>query len=666
MKKSSLLVVIVFLLSISYTQSQEVPQLQERYYYAFGEKIFLNEVKNKMIICFQRNYAADVKTLINSANIEWENDSICIFFVDFPQKETLRMDMLKIRGVKSVQTIYATIDGMEMGITDEVIMSFQKDVSQKQIDELHQKYSSKVKKTTDLYQLITLPNNVDILEIANAYQTSGLVKYSHPNFIATVEKHQIIPTDPYFVNQYYLQNVGQTVNGRSCTAGADIRATEAWKITEGSSNIVISVIDEGVSFNHFDLPNSSQIRLCGSNFTVMPPGDDPSPVGDNNHGNACAGVIAASHNNEGIAGIAPNCKIMPVRISYGYYPASFYADAITFAKINGADIISNSWGYRSNNPNLYPVIVNAIADAITNGRNGLGCVVAFSAGNTAHHVSNNPGYIQFPANVEVVGVLTVGASDRNDMQANYSPTSNLNSLYNQIIDIVAPSHKAYSCQISTETFDVWSIDIPNANGYNPVKRTDCGALPQIGSYLPNSGTNYTAYTGHFGGTSASCPQVVGVAALILSINPYLTQLKVASIIQSTARKAGNYDYQTVSGFNNGKYCTEMGYGVVDAHAAVLAARCYCGLPIVHGTITQNTTWNTDVHAIGTFTIPNNTTLTITSTVKFDKESSIIVEPGGKLIVNGGTLTNACPDQLWEGVFVGGNGTLPVDNTLTLL
>ncbi|GHV08113.1 hypothetical protein FACS1894160_1860 [Bacteroidia bacterium] len=42
--------------------------------------------------------------------------------------------------------------------------------------------------------------------------------------------------------------------------------------------------------------------------------NDPSPIGDDNHGNACAGVIAASHNNEGIAGIAPNCKIMPIRI----------------------------------------------------------------------------------------------------------------------------------------------------------------------------------------------------------------------------------------------------------------------------------------------------------------------------------------------------------------
>jgi len=79
---------------------------------------------------------------------------------------------------------------------------------------------------------------------------------------------------------------------------------------------------------------------------------------------------------------------------------------------------------------------------------------------------------------------------------------------------------------------------------------------------------------------------------------------------------------------------------------------------VHGTITQNTTWNTDVHAIGNITIPNGINLSITSTVKCDHEASILIHPGGKLILDGGTLTNACNGEMWQGITVMGDPNLP--------
>jgi subtilisin family serine protease len=71
--------------------------------------------------------------------------------------------------------------------------------------------------------------------------------------------------------------------------------------------------------------------------------------------------------------------------------------------------------------------------------------------------------------------------------------------------------------------------------------------PLNGTTFPNSGINHFAYTGYFGGTSAACLQVSGVAALMLSVNLDLTQQEVADIIESTARKAGNYTYQQTSG-----------------------------------------------------------------------------------------------------------------------
>jgi subtilisin family serine protease len=551
----------------SFSQTKE-----KRYYYAYGEKNFLTEIPNKMLIsCYATSEEIKAK-LKDIAETVWHNDSICLVTLDASQKkEALKNSLRQIKGIKSIQPLYLTDEGDELGVTDEIVLQFNKDVSQHEMDELHKKYQVAIKKVTDLYHLISIPVDADALEIANQYQLSGLVNFSHPNFIAKIELHRTIPADPYFVNQFYLYNTGQTMpDGHSGTAGADINIPDAWDITKGNSDIIVAVLDQGVVANHPDLPNSRQVRLNGSNFGD---GDvnNPSPTGNDNHGNACAGIIAASQNNEGIAGIAPNCKIMPIRIFNSDdtgISSTQLADAITFAKNNGAHILSNSWGYNSSNPNLYPVIKSAIEDATTTGRNGKGCVVVFAAGNTANHVSGSNGYITFPSNVNVSGVLTVGASDRYDQQSNYSPTSNLSSSYNQIVDIVAPSHKAYSCQISTETFEIWTIDMFLSAGYNPVKNSDCGSLPEVGTYMPDSGVNYHAYTGYFGGTSASCPEVAGVAALILSLNPSLTQKQVADIIESTARKAGGYSYQTTSGIPNGTWNSQMGHGVLDACAAI--------------------------------------------------------------------------------------------------
>ena len=577
MKNKRLLVVSLLCALISIESFSQTGG--KRYYYAFDEKIFLDSVENKMIVSFQRDSLAFIQTQSGLTETEWQNDGVFIVSVENSQMAALKSDLLQLGGIKAVQPMFA-VDEAELGVTDEIVMKFYDGVSQQEIDSLHAMYQASVVKTTDLYQLISIPNTADALEIANQYQLSGLVDYSHPNFLVQIEMHQVIPNDPYFANQFYLHNEGQTMaNGKSGTAGADIRAPQAWNITKGSSDIIVAVIDQGVTSNHPDLPNSRQVRLPGSNFATDPnlPGaaspDDPSPYQNENHGNACAGIIAASHNNEGIAGIAPNCNIMPLRFPYGFFSDAVLVDMITFAKENGAHILSNSWSLPSPKPNFIPNVRRAIEDAILNGRGGKGCVVVFSAGNTANHAAGKEGEIRFPSNV--AGVLTVGASDRYDQQANYSPTSDLSSPQNQIIDILAPSHRAYSCQIPGETFEVWTIDIPGTPGYNPNKTTDCStsSLPPHNSSMPSSGTNYLAYTGYMGGTSSACPQVAGVAALILSLNPDLTQQQVSDIIKSTARKAGNYRYLITPGITgNGTWNPQMGHGVVNAYNALRATQ----------------------------------------------------------------------------------------------
>lgn len=157
-------------------------------------------------------------------------------------------------------------------------------------------------------------------------------------------------------------------------------------------------------------------------------------------------------------------------------------------------------------------------NALLWGRNGKGVVVVFATGNEAENV-------KFPANCDE-NILAVGAINNNGRRANFSN-------YGSKLDVVAPG-----------------VDITTTNVLDP-------SIP--------------LYVSNFRGTSAACPHVAGVAALILSVNPDLTSVGVIDIIEKTSRKVGGYSYSTVSGRPNGTWNNEMGYGLVDAYAAVQEA-----------------------------------------------------------------------------------------------
>lgn len=561
--------------------AQTYPE-NKKFYYAFNEKIYLDEVGDKFLIKFKDKQKtittiASLKKEIPEQNrIQVQDETTATIDLTGSARELGSLLKDKMVEIEFIKPAYKYQNQL-MYYANEILVEPKNGTS---ITEVIR--SVGVEKTVKIrggkfFSVLEIAPSSDAIDIANQLQESGLVKYSHPNFRVAVTLNQVIPNDTYFTNQYYLRNTGQVFNpieNHAGTSGADINASWAWTSTTGSSNIAVAVLDEGVTADHPDLPNTRQVRLNGSNFADGDPNNpSPSVTYHANHGNACAGIIAATmSNNEGISGIAPNVNIMPVRITRGNFNNDYYftnennlAAAIDFAWQNGAQIISNSWGLGSDNPNLAPVIVSAISRAVTQGRNGLGCIVTFGAGNNAtRYLNGNNGYVSFPANVQISGVLTVGASDRDDHQADYSPTSNSSSSNNQIIDLVAPSHKAFpvaSGGISGESREVWSIDIPDSYGYNQWNDPSEPFAP-VGELLPSSGSNYLSYTGRMGGTSAACPQVAAVAALILSKNPGLTQQQVFDIITKSAEKVGGYSYNT-----NG-WSTELGYGRLNAYAAV--------------------------------------------------------------------------------------------------
>jgi subtilisin family serine protease len=347
----------------------------------------------------------------------------------------------------------------------------------------------------------------------------------------TSEASGVFPNDEYFPMQWHLHNTGQSGG----TPGADIRAPEAWEITTGDPNIVVAVLDCGVDTSHPDLINN---LVAGYDFIENDPYPDPAPVlaAINAHGTMCAGLIAAQGNNSiGVTGVTWNCKVMPIRVGGVRADGSYYLDtvadnatALRWAATHGADILSNSWSvYPSPQPIMYSAIVDTTkAGGI--GRNGKGCVLVYAAANTNSSV-------WYPARYPEV--IAVGATDHQDLRWGYSN-------HGPELDITAPGGPFPP---GSGGVGPWTTDIvgdPGGHIYNPV--------PGI--------TDYAI----FGGTSASAPIVAGVAALILSVEPNLTNDEVRHFLERSARDLGDPgrdDY--------------YGWGRVDARAAldmVLAKR----------------------------------------------------------------------------------------------
>lgn len=348
------------------------------------------------------------------------------------------------------------------------------------------------------------------METANRFYESGHFQYAEPDLM--VDDDINCTTDTYFSQQWGLKNTGQ--NGGA--SGIDINICSAWQISTGS-NITVAILDQGIDLTHPDLAANIYSSSFDSENGTIP------QVVRGNHGTACAGIIGAVRNNaEGIAGVAPDCNLMAISNSLAGIPLSRMArsDGINWAWQNGADVISNSWGSSVQ----YQIINDAIDNAVTQGRNGKGCVVVFASGN------DNASAVSYPA--YLLNVIAVGASTRNGLRASFSN-------YGEHLDVVAPG------------VDIYTTDIQGSAGYNAGSGT-------AGNYLSS-----------FNGTSAACPHVAGVAALMLSANPDLTYSRVYSIIVSTAQKVGGYNYQSIA--PNSTWNEQIGYGLLDAYAAVFAA-----------------------------------------------------------------------------------------------
>ena len=420
------------------------------------------------------------------------------------------------------------------GLTDQLIIRFKDTTSAANADAVLRKlqtekgekfrYARSTQQKADVFRFNKRKSKAEWDNLNTWLKQQPEIEYVEPDYVLS---KMALPNDSYLGYQWSLtdSNVG-------------IRADQAWATSTGL-NTVVAVLDTGYLphadlvaniLPGYDMINDSFVGNDGNgrDADASDPGDYVlagecnSTTGSNSswHGTHVAGTIAAVANNAtGVAGVAYNAKILPVRVlgKCGGYTSDI-ADGILWASGNSVTgVPSNPTPARVINMSLGGT--NACSTTLQNAINAArskNTVVIAAAGNSNLDAS------QFaPANCN--GVIAVAATGRDGGKAYYSN-------FGSIVDIAAPGGAMSS------------------SAYNGILST-----LNAGTQTPTS-DNYSFYQG----TSMATPHVSGTAALMLSANPTLTPDQVESLLKSTARTFP-------------ASCSGCGTGLMDANAAVQAA-----------------------------------------------------------------------------------------------
>jgi subtilisin family serine protease len=323
-----------------------------------------------------------------------------------------------------------------------------------------------------------------------------------------------VPNDPYFGTQWYLQPGN----------AAGVALPEAWDLETGDPSTVIAIVDTGVDWSHPDLAAKCWINQGeipgngidddGNGFIDDVRGWDcgnqdadarPDPYYEMGldvgwHGTHCAGIAAAATNNGiGIAGAAPGCLVMPLKVTNA---ASEFTDAaittaFIYAITSGADVISMSFGGPGDGgaAAFFQDLVDQALAA------GIVCVAA--AGN------NNDASLMYPA--ACTGVISVGATDASGQRASYST-------YGHWVTVNAPGSQIWATIQTNYSWDLLTqwlyMLLYSWDGSNPYMYAD--------------------------GTSMACPLVAGVCGLVRSRAPQLGPAAVRQLLLDTGQTV-SYD-----------------------------------------------------------------------------------------------------------------------------
>ena len=339
-------------------------------------------------------------------------------------------------------------------------------------------------------------------KVAEALSHNPKIKFAELDRQVHLEPNMAV-NDSYYSSEWHLAKIG---------------APAAWDVASGSG-VIVAVLDTGVDGTHPDL---AARMVAGYNYY-----DNNADTSDiHGHGTMVAGTMAAIGNNTaGVAGVSWNSRIMPMRISDPVGNITYYsivANCLTWAADHGARVANISYGVNTS---------SAVATAASYFQSK-GGVVFNSAGNSG----------TYSAQANPTSIISVGATDANDVKASWSTTG-------PHVDMSAPG---------------------------------------VGIWTTTRGGGYGAVNG----TSFSSPITAAVAALMLSANPGLSPAQIESILRSTAVDLGTAGRDDL-----------YGSGRVNAAAAVAAAKSTSGSTTTTTTTTITTTTTTTMPAIADTVAP---------------------------------------------------------------
>ena len=381
---------------------------------------------------------------------------------------------------------------------------------------------------------LTFPEEVDLESLMNELKQARGVTKVEPVGVHPVDYY---PNDQFFGLQWGLNQVRDR----------DVNAPEAWDVERGDPSIVIAIVDTGVDWMHPDLggappytggniwtnwreftgvsgvdddSNGFVDDIRGWDFIVGVtgyPGED-ADVPDNDpsdffgHGTHVAGIASALTGNDiGVASLANECKVMPVRVGWYAYDGTgppdgvvrmdFCASGVLYAAKNGARVINCSWA-NDNSGGLDVAVDSAIAR---------GAIVVVSAGND-NTSDQSINYLSTRGDC-----FAVASTNSRDQKSSYSN-------FGSWVAFCAPGDT-----IASTYYNCCDSGHP---------------------------THHYAY---YNGTSMAAPFVSALSGLLLSKNPSLTRSDVFNIISSTC--------DPIDAINPG-YSGKLGAGRINAYAAL--------------------------------------------------------------------------------------------------